>query len=309
MAALAIAAGCGGGTSQFEPFVPQRLFSFGDEASALTTDAPAGRNYSINGFNTNGTPDDATDDFFDCRAQPNWAVSLATFYSFVFAECNPDNVAAPQARNWAAPGARVAEAALQVDAQVAAGGFRDKDLATLMVGVNDIVEIYRRYDGSNEADLLADVRERGNRTGQLVNRLIDLGAKVIVANIPDLGYSPFAKAENAAHTDTDRAALLSRLTAAFNERLGVTILLDGRFVALVQADQRVLVLARVPATFGLTNTSDAACTTPPPSCTNKTLVTGATASTYLWAGELLLSPRGQSEVANLAITRAQRNPF
>lgn len=309
VAALAVMAGCGGGTSQYEPFVPERLFAFGDEASALTADAPTGRNYGINGVNANNTAEDTSDDFIDCRLQPNWAQSLAAYYGFVFAECNPDNATDIRARSWAAPGARVAEVAAQVDAQIAAGGFRDKDIVTLMVGVNDIVELYGQYDGTNEEALLAEVRERGNRTGLIVNRLIALGAKVVVSNIPNLGYSPFAVKANAANPGSDRAGVLSRLSSTFNERLGVTILIDGRYVALAQTDQRILAINRSPASFVVGNTTDVACATPPPSCTNNTLVADANPTTWLWAGDVLLSSRGQSEVASLAITRAQRNPF
>lgn len=311
-ATLAVMAGCGGGTSQFEPFVPERLFAFGDEASALTTDAPAGRNYGINGTSANNTPEDTSDDPIDCKLQPNWVQSLAASYGFVFAECNPDNVTdirARNTRNWAAPGARVSEVAAQVEAQVAAGGFRDKDIVALMVGVNDILELYGQFDGTNEAALLAEARARGDRSGLIVNRLVALGAKVVVSNIPDLGLTPFAVKANAANPGSDRAGLLSRLSSTFNERLGVTLLIDGRFVAFVQTDQRLLAINRSPAGFAVANITDAACATPPPSCTNNTLVTGASASTWLWAGDVLLSARGQSEVASLAITRAQRNPF
>lgn len=308
-AALAVLASCGGGTSQYEPFVPERLFAFGDEASALTTDAPTGRNYGINGIDTNDTADDTSDDFIDCTLQPNWAQSLAASYGFVFAECNPGNATEIKARNWAAPGARVAEVAAQVDAQVAAGGFRDKDIVSLMVGVNDIVELYGRYDGSNEEALLAEARERGNGAALIVNRLIALGAKVVLSNIPDLGFTPFAVKENTAHPGGDRGGVLSRLSSAFNERLGVSILIDGRYVALVQTDQRMLAINRSPVSFVIANAVDAACATPPPACTNNTLVADANPTTWLWAGDLLLSSRGQAEVATLAITRAQRNPF
>jgi outer membrane lipase/esterase len=307
-AALIVLTACGGGTSQYEPFVPERLFSFGDESSALTTDAPTGRNYGINGINSNET-DDTSDDFLDCRLQPNWAQSLAASYGFVFAECNPDNVAEVRARNWAAPGARVAEVAAQVEAQVAAGGFRDKDIATLMVGVNDIVELYGRYDGSNEEALLAEARERGNRAALIVNRLVALGSKVVVSNIPDLAYTPYSVKESAAHPGSDRSGVLSRLSSAFNERLGVSIIIDGRYVALVQTDQRILAVNRSPASFIIANSVDAACSTPPPNCTNNTLVADANSTTWLWASDLLLSSRGQSFVAEMAITRAQRNPF
>ncbi|MBL8339931.1 MAG: esterase [Rubrivivax sp.] len=306
--AFTLLAACGGSTSAYDPFVPERMFAFGDEASALTTDAPSGRNWGVNGMNGNGTEDTA-DDFLDCTVLPNWVQSLAAFYGFVFAECNPNAVAAPQARNWAAAGARVAEVEAQVDAQVAAGGFRDKDVATVLVGVNDIVELYGQYDGSNDAALEAEARARGVRAARVVNRLVALGAKVVLSNIPDLGYTPFAKSENAAHPGSNRTVVLSRLSSAFNEQLGVSIVLDGRFVALAQTDQRMLAIVRSPGAFVIANATDAACATPPPACTTTTLVTDANASTWLWAGNVLLSSRGQSELASLAIARAQRNPF
>jgi hypothetical protein len=304
--AAALLVACGGSTSAYDPFVPERLFAFGDEASELKS---SGRNWGVNGFNSNNTEDTA-DDFEDCTVLPNWTQSLAAIYGFVFPQCNRGNVIDPPHRNWARAGARVAEVAAQVeDGGVEVGGFRDKDLATVMVGVNDIVELYRLYDGSNEAALQAEARARGQRAAQIVNRLVTLGAKVVVSNIPDLGYTPFAKNENAANPGSNRTAVLSGLSAAFNEQLGVSILLDGRFVALAQTDQRMLAIVRNPAAFVIANTTDAACATPPPDCTTKTLVTDANASTWLWAGDVLLSSRGQSEVAALAIARAQRNPF
>jgi phospholipase/lecithinase/hemolysin len=307
-AGLMVMAGCGGGTSQYDPFVPERLLAFGDETTALTTDAPRGRTWAINGINDNGTADNPSDDFEDCKLHPNWVQLLASTYGFAFAECNPDTLP-EKALNRAAAGARVAEVAAQVEAQAAAGGFGGRDLAAMMVGVNDIVELYRLFDGTNEVALIAQAQERGRQAGEVVNRLIALGAKVIVANIPDLGVTPFAVKEEAAFPGAGRPGLLSRLSQAFNERLGVTMLLDGRYVGLVQSDQRLLAMARSPASFVLANVTDAACTTPPPACTTATLVANATASNYLWAADLLLSPRGHTELASSAIARAQRNPF
>lgn len=303
--ALVLLASCGGGTSAYDPFVPGRLFAFGDEASAMTAD---GHNYGINGLNTNSTTDDTSDDYFDCTLQPNWVQSLASSYGFAFAECNPGSIEV-KAVNHAAAGARVAEAEAQIDARIAAGGFRDKDISTLLVGVNDIVELYGRYDGSNEAALVAEAHDRGRRTGLVVNRLVALGSKVVVSNIPDMGYTPYALNEAAAHPDEDRGGVLSRLSAAFNESLGITIIIDGRYVALAQTDQRIIGINRAPDSYAVANTIAAACATPPPACTSATLVTGATSTTWLWAGEYLLGSRGQSELAYLAITRAQRNPF
>ena len=86
-------------------------------------------------------------------------------------------------------------------------------------------------------------------------------------------------------------------------------LLDGRYVGLAQMDLRTQSAARSPGNFGLANVSTAACTTAPPACTTATLVTGATAATYLWADGTNLAFGGQSSLASLALERAQRNPF
>ena len=296
--ALGLVAACGGGTSQSEPFLAQRYFAFGDDASALT---PAGRNYAVNGLATDGT--------VNCNALPIWTQQMAAFYGFVMAECNPTARADIKARSYAAVGARVADVADQVAAQVAAGGFRDKDISTVLVGVNDIVELHGQYPARSEAALLADARARGERTAAIVNRLVDLGSKVVVSTIPDMGLSPWARAQKALFTDTDRAALISRLSTAYNEQLGVKLRLDGRFIGLVQFDLQVQVINRSPASFGFANITDGACATPLPNCTTATLVTNGDANLYLWADGTRLSAGGQAQLGSLATSRANRNPF
>ena len=302
LAAAALVAACGGGTSQFEPFVAQRVFAFGDDSSALRSD---GKRYGVNGVN-------ATTGAIDCTLEPLWVQVIAGYYGFVFAECNlAATPAVPKAFMHAAAGAKVADVAAQVEAQVAAGGLRDKDLALVLAGANDVLELYAQYPAVPEAALLNEARARGERMAAVVNRLVALGARVIVSNLPDMGMSPFARAESLANASSgfDRAALISRLTTAFNERLGVKVLLDGRFVGLAQMDLRTQSAARSPASFGFTNVSTAVCTVVLPDCTTATLVTGATAGTYLWADSTRLSSGGQGSLATLALERAQRNPF
>jgi len=296
--ALGLLSSCGGGTTQYDPFVPKRLLVFGDDLSTLTQ---TGGKYAVNGVDANN--------LIDCTQEPIWVQSMASLYGFAFAECNPTAVAEPQARMLAFAGAKVADVTAQVEAQVAAGGFRDKDLATVLAGMNDVLELYAQYPGRAEDGLLAEARARGEQLARVVNRLVDLGAKVVVSDLPDLSLTPYAIAQAAISSDTDRAALLSRLTTAFNEQLGVKVLLDGRYVGLVQAQLRFQAIGRSPASFGLTNITDAACTVPLPLCTTGTLVSGAIASAYLWADDTRLSSGGQSQLATLAMDRARRNPF
>lgn len=294
----ALLASCGGGTSQSDPFVPLRYFAFGDEASALTT---SGRKFGVNGIDTTGA--------LDCTQQANWTQQMAGLYGFVFAECNPGGNTDLKAKMYARVGATVADVAAQVDAQVAAGGFVDKDLATVLAGSNDILALYASYPATPEAALINEARARGERLAQIVNRIISLGGKVVVSNMIDMGLSPFAAAQNVAFPGTDRAGLLSRLSTAFNEQLGVKVLLDGRFVGLVQIDQRLQLLSRFPASYGLSNVSEGVCAVALPDCTTATLVVGGDANVYLWADATRLSPAGQGQIAVLALDRARRNPF
>lgn len=300
--AVAVVAACGGDTEQFEPFVAERVFAFGDDTSALQ---PDGRRHGTNGV-------DATTGAFDCNLEPMWVQVVASLYGAVFAECNTATPAAvPRAFMRAAVGAKVADIAAQVEAQAASGGLRDKDLALLSGGANDVFELYAQYPAQSEAALIAQARARGEALARVTNRLVDLGAKVIVTNLSDLGMSPFARAEATANAGNgpDRGALITRLSAAFNEQLGVKVLLDGRFVGLVQMDLRTQSAARSPTSFGLTDVSTAVCAVALPGCTTATLITGGSSSLYLWADGTRLASGGQIQLYRMALERAQRNPF
>ncbi len=298
--ALAALAACGGDTSQFEPFIADRVIAFGDDTSALRSD---GRRFGTNGLNK--------DNVFDCNLEPLWVQQVAGLYGLAFAECNTSTPpAAQRAYMRAAAGAKVADLQAQVDAQAAAVGFGANDLALLAAGANDIYELYAQYPTQSREALLAEARVRGERTAQVVNRLVGLGARVIVANLPDLGMSPFARAEAVANpTGISRTQLMSDLTTAFNEQLGIKVLLDGRFVGLAQMDLRSQQAARSPGSFGLSDVSTAVCTVAPPDCTTGTLVTGGVAGAWLWADDKRLASGGQGNLAQLALERAQRNPF
>ncbi len=295
---LGLIAACGGSTSQVDPFVPHRLLVFGDDTSAITQ---TGRKYGVNALNANGG--------IDCTGLPLWVQSLATLYGFEFAECNPTS-AEPLAFMRAFAGARVADVAAQVEAQVAAGGFRDKDLATVLAGTNDVLDLYAQYPGRSVESLTAEARVRGELLAGVVNRLVGLGVKVIVSDLPDMGLSPYARAQKALDpTGLDRAALITNLGQAFSEQLGVKVILDGRFVGLVQAQLRFRSIGVSPGSFGLANISDGVCTVGLPNCTTVTLRDGSDPATFLWADDTRLSPGGQVQLATLAVDRARRNPF
>lgn len=295
---LALLASCGGGTSQVEAFQPLRYFAFGDEDSTLEAN---GRKWGVNALDESGR--------LSCAGQPIWVQQVANAYGFAFAECNPNFVTETNARMLARAGAKAADVTAQVEAQVAAGGFRARDLATVMIGANDILELYRQYPARSRESLVADASERGRIVARTVNRLVDLGVKVVVSTVPDMGLTPFARAERANFEDIDRAAFLSQLTAAFNEQLGVNVVLDGRFVGLVQADLQFQAIARFPGGFGFANITEGICTVTLPQCTTNTLVNGADPAIWLWADATRIAPGGHQQLAQLAVDRAQRNPF
>jgi outer membrane lipase/esterase len=289
-------ASCGGGTSQVEAFVPLRLITFGDEMSAFTAD---GKKYAVNGLAADGTTP-------DCKLLPIWTQVVANVYGFGFAEC-PVGTGEQKAFARAKPGARAADLKTQVQAQVSAGGFADKDLVTVMIGTNDIRDLYeqsRAASAPSKDALLEAARQRGVEIATQVNALVDRGAKVIVATIPDVGLSPWGLAQGATG-----ASLLTELTAALNGRIRVNILNDGRFVGLVLGDEFSQTAARVPVAYSLTNATTAACAVAPPACTSATLASGATADGWLWADSTWLATGGHRQLGALAEARARLNPF
>lgn len=315
-ALLALLGACGGGTGQIDPFIADRVIAFGDETSVLTgagpqpefepggplgSDGAAGRKYSVNARNGAGVA--------ACDFEPIWVQTVASQYALVFAECNPSAVANPKALMYARVGAKAADLQGQIDALVAAGGIVAKDLVTVLIGANDVLELYRQFPARSEAELTDELKRRGEVTAAQVNRLVNLGARVLLATVPDLGLSPYALAEKAAHTDTDRAALLTRLTAAYNVRMRVGIVNDGRFIGLVLADEMVQAIVKVPSAFAINDVVTAICTTALPDCTPSTLVTDKASVTSLWADGTRMAYGGHLRLGALAVSRATGNPF
>lgn len=298
LCAAALLAACGGGTSQFETFVPEQYVAFGDETSLIQAD---GRRHTVNPLTTAGA--------VDCALEPIWTQAVAAQFAFVFKECNPSGATTFKAQMRAVAAARADDLAAQVDLQLAQGGFASKSLTTVLLGANDVLEAYARYPQQSEDVLTADLRARGERLAAQVNRMVGLGARVIVSTVPDLGLSPYALAQKAAFADTDRAALLTRLTAAFNGRVRVNILNDGRFVGLVLADEAVQTLVKVPDAFAVTNATAAVCTTTVPDCTSQTLVASGSSAAWLWADDRHLAYGGHARIGSLAVARAVGNPF
>jgi outer membrane lipase/esterase len=312
VAAALVAASCGGGepTTRFHA---SRVIAFGDESSLLVDTAgdSNARKYSVNGTVS------TTDPTIVCGANPIWTQAVATLYGLVFPECNAVTpVVSPVSRMRAQLGAQAADLGTQINAQQNEDPIVAGDMATVMVGMYDVLAAYQQYPAISEPDLIAVVEAAGAETGRQVNRLTNLGARVLLATIFDMGYTPFAVKEKAAHADTDRAALLSRLTFRYNASMRATIVNDGRKIGLILMDEYVTEVGTVAGFGGFTNGTDGVCdltqsTFVPPStldCTSLTFVSGGS-GTYFWADDLHLSATGQSILGTLALNRATNNPF
>ena len=317
--AASLIVSCGGGSSQTNSFVAKRVVAFGDETSVINAD---GSKYSINALKV----DNIT---LDCASNPIWVQSVAANYGLVFPQCNVGvvPVASPASRIYAFNGARVADLATQIDVQVANGGFAADDMVTVLVGNNDIVAQFARYPGVSATQLADELKLSGALVAGQVKRLADLGAKVLISTVPDLGRAPFAGDRSAGSTNPN-PGVLTLLSTAFNDGLLAELakrVNDGHKVGLVQLDTYIQAADNLRAAGGggFVNTTLAAClaSAPLPTCNALTLGTDAAAipppavpasaavATWLWADALHLSPGGQAGLSSLAVSRAQNNPF
>jgi hypothetical protein len=302
VAAAALMAGCGGGTSQIEPFSPTRVIAFGDESSVILQ---SGKKYTINGLN----PDTK---LVDCKQNQIWTQALATGFNMVYPQCNVDFVALPQGIMYAAAGDKVADVQAKIDTHLSNDRFTAKDMVPIMVGVNDILELYRQFPAQSRDALINEAKARGKQLADQANRIANAGGRVLIATIFDVGLTPFGQNEKLQQTDIDRSVFLNDLTTAFNVQMRLNLINDGRLIGLVLVDESIQQIARFPSAFGYSNVTQAACRADiaPQDCTTDTLVTDATnPAQWLWAGDTLLSAAGQQYIANLALGRARNNPF
>lgn len=317
LAALLVA--CGGNVSRVAPFVPTRFVSFGDELSVLTA---TGTKYSINALTADTTDAAGT---LDCHLLPIWNQSLASTFGFAFTGCQPTTGTAVAATLAAQLNARVADVQAQVAAYRTAQGFDSHTLVTVMAGSHDLLDAYQTlYVGGGRSDsaknaALAAANAAGVALGNLVNQIADEGAggRVVWATPPNLGYSPFAIAEEAATPGSQQ--VIKDLFTAFNKAYRLEVINDGRYVGLVAADEIIVGMMNkdanvASAVYGVTNQKTAGCTTALPDCTPLTLTdtSGTTAGNptiHVWADNLHPGSNWQVRAGTLARSRALNNPF
>ena len=312
---------CGGGTEQVKSFKPERLIVFGDENSMIEDAVDAagvhdGFKYGIN--------DRSSGNAGKCLVDPTVVQVVASHYGFVFAQCNP-NAETPRAFSLAQRLATVDDPSLGLAQQRAnLPDLGPKDIATVMIGSNDIIALYERtLTGMTRTEAVAEAQRRGGHAAEQVNAILATGARALVMTVANLGVSPYAATAN--QTNPGASALLKDLTTEFNAYLRTRIdsaKYDGRNYGLVLADDIVSAMARSPSSF-LTSpaiTNAPACPMPdvinPDSaataalaCDGSALVSGAVVASHLWATDRHLGPNAHNRIGSQAASRASSNPF
>jgi len=310
-------ASCGGGTERVTEFEPTRYIVFGDEMSVLTRDAPQGRKYSVNVLDSDGIG-------INCAAnsssQPSllWTQELANEFGFVFEECNP-SARAVTAFSYAAPGAKAADFLTQVAAaRVVHGPFGCNDLMSVLIGANDVFEMFETVYLANPTSSTAtaitnELTRRGALLGKAIAALTDNnGLNIVVSTIPLVNLTPWARQWNIDRPGINALNVLNDFSNAFNTALRVNIPNDGSRWALVELDALLQAGVNNPENYGLNNVTDAVCsplTWNTPNCTTATLVTNGNPNTWLWASNKWLGWQAHNRLGSFARSRATGNPF
>lgn len=284
MATLGLSA-CGGKVERVSEYQPTRIVAVGDEFG-LVQATPTGSKYTVNGGN--------------CWNNPLWVQTLTVHYGMDFPQCPGGR--ATSAVMQASLGAKVAD----VSAQIAAVGvsFTSKDLFAVMVGANDVREIFNNSTLS-DGDKLVAARSRGESLALSMKALVDVGPRVIVVTVPDIGKSPYGRG-------TGRSGFVTDLVLEFNK--GLRIKLDelgitGQQLGIVLSDSTVQDAVANPGKYGFNNVVDAVCTVATPNCTTSTVISGVDPKRYLWADDMYMGSVLQERIGTLAVNLAKNNPF
>jgi outer membrane lipase/esterase len=313
---LGLLASCGGGTEQVDPFRPARYIVFGDEMSVLTKDAPLGRKYTVNAVGSDGTSADCT---INTSSQPAllWTQVLGNTFGFVFAECNPSSLSV-NAFIYAKPEAKSGDFVAQLaEARVVHGSFGCNDLMSVLVGTNDVIDLYEKVYLANPTPNTAtavtnELSARGARLGRAIAALTaDNGPNVIVSTIARMNQTPYGLRQAILRPGLNVPNVMEQFSNAFNTALRTNIPNDGSRWGLVELDALVNAAVNNPGGYNLDNVIEPVCTAELPNCANVAadLVPNGNPVTWLWANDRWIGWPAHSRLGNDARTRARDNPF
>jgi phospholipase/lecithinase/hemolysin len=264
--------------------VPRRFISFGDGLSDVGQ-GTTGLRYTINDGTVN-----------------TWADRLASRYSLTLTAQSAGGQGYAEGHAVGDPLPRTLTQ--QVDAFFAATNtantLTSNDVVLINLPLSDVLTPVAQVKAGtlSEAAALAQIDVSGKAYVTLVNRLIAAGAKyILVMGAYDLGKSPWAIAQA-------QVALFTAASIKLNDSFKLAAVNLGANVLFVDAASLVNRNVLAPGTYGFTNINTAVCTTTSAlSCTSSTLVSGATATAYLFADSIYLTPAGNQQLGDYAYTQ------
>lgn len=257
-----------------------------------------------------------------CSDYPLWIQSLARNYGLGYRDQCPTE-SGSGAVTYAAAGATVADTAAQFAAH--RGEIGAGSLATIMAGQNDILAAYAQVKaGTLDIEVAKrDMNAQGKALAAVINDIYNTGAHVLFVKLPNLGFSPLARADGSLGQDR-----LRELTLALNNGLLTNVRNDGLRIGLVNFYDRTFDIDRRPNDYGVSDMASAVCkstvyrpdgsavTPAVPAAPGgdqllycNTLTLDRSAETFFWSDSVNLSPRAHAYLAELAYRRAFDETF
>ena len=232
---------------------------------------------------------------YNCDVPSTWVQIIARAYGKGFTTNCPQDTRGG-AISHATLGAKTADVIGQINAN--RGSLNGNTVVTIMVGQNDIIELYEavRASSQSEGAATAELQTRATSMATAIKDVIGTGAKVILALTPDLSETPYGLGGD--------KALLDRLVRAYNDRLYITGLgnVSGRSLAGVNPESYTQPNTRSSSYEYTTPLCDATAvrrpdgTTPANDdekllyCTSQYYTSGTAASTAIWADAKRAAP-------------------
>jgi outer membrane lipase/esterase len=285
-ASVTLLTACGSSTVESQ-LTPSRIIGFGDAFNVVTS----GSSYTVNDTAVN-----------------TWLAQFASSYgksldsTLMYAKGNARISAVPDA----AGNSSTLTVTQQIDSFLGSNSLGSDDVVVINGGISDlVVEMAAVTAGTETSDtMLANAKQYGKNLGDQVRRLVTAGGKhVVVVGPYNLGVSPWA-------TAIGQGDLLKNASSAFNEAMLVSIVDLGDTVLYVDAAYYFNLVQASPTSYGLTNSTDLACTSPDPGagigtgvnqinsslCTTSTIAaitangSGTTYDLYMFADRLYVTP-------------------
>ena len=272
----ALLAGCGDG-SIVSALTPNRFISFGDGLSDVGQGA-GGTRYTINDGTAN-----------------TWADRLASRYGKSLTAQTAGGLGYAQGH---APTAALPRSlAVQIDAFLAGQTPMTNDVVLLNLPMADVLSAMAdvKTNKLTEAAAQAQVEAVGSAHVAQIRRLLGAGVTyVLVLGVYDLSKSPLAIAQG-------QTALAANLSQRLNDAFKVEAIKLGTNLLFVDAAFLVNRNVLNANAYGFSNVNTAICTTADAStCNTGTLVSGATASKYVFADGIHLTPTCNQQLGDYA---------